>query len=106
MGTLTKRVAKNGDVTFQAKVRRKGWPDQTKTFHDKKDAAAWMRAREAALDRGEGPSVDRTRTDGPNTLADVLRRYAEEISPKKRGGDIEGLTIRRWLRECREFTAT
>ncbi|PMS37140.1 site-specific recombinase XerD [Trinickia symbiotica] len=105
MGTISKHVAKNGDVTFQAKVRRKGWPTQSKTFHDKKEADKWVRATESALDRGELSKAAKPKADGLNTLADVLRRYAEDISPKKRGGDIEGLTIRRWLRECREFVS-
>jgi integrase len=103
MGTITKHVAKNGDVTFQGKVRRKGFPSQTKTFHDKRDCEKWIRAAEAALDRGDMPTQAKRRTDGLNTLADVLRRYADEISPKKRGGAIEVLTIRRWLRDCKEF---
>jgi integrase len=103
MGTISKHVAKNGDVTFRVKVRRKGFPSQTKTFHEKKDAEKWMRAAESALDRGELSKPAKANPDGLNTLADVLRRYADEISPKKRGGAIEVLTIRRWLRECKEF---
>ncbi|MGN6083178.1 tyrosine-type recombinase/integrase [Trinickia sp.] len=106
MGTISKYVAKNGDVTFQGKVRRKGFPSLTKTFHDKRDCEKWIRAQEAAFDRGEVPTAAKPRADGLNTLADVLRRYAEEVSPKKRGGDIELMTVRRWLRECREFVST
>jgi integrase len=106
MGTISKYVAKNGAITYQAKVRRKGTPVQTRTFREKKDAAAWVRATEAALDRGELPKSAKVQPDGLNTLADVLRRYASDVSPKKRGGDIEVLTLRRWLRECREFVST
>lgn len=105
MGTISKYVAKNGAVTFQAKVRRKGAPTQTRSFHEKKDAEKWVRAAEAALDRGELPKPNKPQPGGLNTLADVLRRYANEVSPKKRGGDIEVLTLRRWLRECREFVS-
>ncbi|TDN69077.1 site-specific integrase [Paraburkholderia sp. BL10I2N1] len=105
MGTISKHVAKNGDVTFQAKVRRKGWPGQSKTFHEKKDAAAWIRATESALDRGELSKPTKPKADGLNTLADALRRYRDKVCPDHRGGAIEQLTINRWLRECREFVA-
>ena len=59
MGAIVKRVAKNGDVTYQAKIRRKNCPTQSKTFQNKKDAEKWMRAAEAALDRGELPTLPR-----------------------------------------------
>ncbi|WP_322009802.1 hypothetical protein [Paraburkholderia sp. J12] len=67
MGTISKHVAKNGDVTYQGEVRRKGFPTQSKTFVEKKDCEKWIRAAEAALDRGEvsdpieGPEAARGR---------------------------------------------
>lgn len=97
---------KNGTISFQAKVRRKGVPTQTRSFCDKRDAERWVRAAETALDRGELPEPIKLQPGGLNTLTDVLRRYASEISPKKRGGDTEVLTISRRLRACREFIST
>jgi len=109
MGTISKHVAKNGDVTYQGKVRRKGFPSQTKTFVEKKECEKWIRAAEAALDRGEvstRPKPTKPNAGGLNTLADVLRRYRDKVCPDHRGGEIEVLGINRWLRECREFVAT
>ncbi|KWB50399.1 tyrosine-type recombinase/integrase [Burkholderia ubonensis] len=99
MGTIVKRIAKNGDVTYQAKVRRKGCPAQSKTFQNKKDAEKWMRAAEAALDRGELPKPAKPKVDGLNTLADVLRRYRDTVCPEHKGGWIEVLKINIWLRQ-------
>jgi integrase len=105
MGTISKWVAKNGEVTFQAKCRRKGFRSKTKSFTERKDASAWIRATESAWDRGEVGEPKRTAANGLHTVADVLRRYAAKVSPKKNGGDIEIQTINRWLRECKEFIA-
>lgn len=99
MGTMTKHVARNGDVTFQGKVRRKGFPSQTKTFHEKRDCEKWMRTAEAALDRGEIPKPAKFQSGGLNTLADVLRRYRDTVCPDHRGGRIEVLKVNQWLRE-------
>jgi integrase len=99
MGTISKYVAKNGVASFQAKVRRKGTPTQTKTFTEKKDAEKWVRAAEAALDRGEVPKPAKPKPDGLNTLADVLRRYREKVCPEHKGGWIEVLKINVWLRQ-------
>lgn len=52
----------------------------SKTFAKKRDAQAWAAAKEAefrALAGGSGGSI--------KTLADALNRYAEEVSPTKRG---------------------
>jgi integrase len=104
MGTLSKRIGKNGDVTYQAKVRRKDCPTQSKTFHDKKIAEKWIRATETALDRGELPEAGKRPANGLNTLADVLRRYSDTVCPEHRGGWIEVLKINAWLKE--PFTKT
>ena len=55
MGTISKNTHKNGTVTFQVKCRRKGFPTQSKTFRDRKDAERWERATERAFDLGELP---------------------------------------------------
>lgn len=47
MGSITKR----GD-TYRVQIRRKGYPAECKTFPTKAAAVAWMRQREADMDRG------------------------------------------------------
>ncbi|WP_316897185.1 hypothetical protein [Pseudodesulfovibrio indicus] len=48
MATITKR----GKHQWQAKVRRKGYPAQSKTFDRKIDAEQWARNNENKTDRG------------------------------------------------------
>ncbi len=65
---------------WQAIVRRKGYPPQSKTFELKKDAEKWARQQERQIDTGEW--VDRTEAH-QTTLADLLDRYGKEVSITK-----------------------
>jgi integrase len=103
MATFSKRVTASGEVTHQAKCRRKGFPTLSKTFQNLSDAKKWARQIERSWDTGEDPATQpRTNT----TLADVLRRYRDEVAPNHKGGWIEQLTINAWLRDHREFADT
>lgn len=64
MGTITKR----GELQWQAKVRRKGYPAQSRTFSYKEDAEKWVRELERAADRGG--VVDRREAE-KNTLGTI-----------------------------------
>lgn len=86
MGTITKR----GELQWQAKVRRKGFPQQSKTFMYREDAERWVRA----LEREQETTgfVDRREAE-KNTLAEVLRRYQREVTPAKKSAAIESIKI-------------
>ena len=99
MGTITKRISKNGNTTFQAKCRRTGFPTQSKTFHDLKDAKAYVRKIERAFDTGELPRESPAGGNGFRTLADVLRRYQNDVSASNRGGHLEVQRIDIWLHQ-------
>ena len=71
---------------WRVHVRRKGYPVVTSTFDAKADAEVWARRIESEMDRGT--FVDRTEAE-QNTLGDLFKRYAEKISPHKKGGDGE-----------------
>jgi len=86
MGTITKR----GELQWQAKVRRKGFPTQSRTFSYKEDAEKWVRGVERELETTG--FVDRREADR-STLGEVLRRYQEEITPSKKSADIESVKI-------------
>jgi integrase len=64
-------------------VRRKGQQPRAKSFDSKADAERWARALESEVDR-RGALPD-TRTAESMTLAQVLARYRDEVSPTKRG---------------------
>jgi integrase len=87
MGTITKR----GELQWQAKVRRKGYPAQSRTFSYKEDAEKWVRELERAADTGG--VVDRREAE-KNTLGAILRRYQTEVTPSKKSADIESVKIK------------
>lgn len=67
---------------WQAQVRRKGMAPRAKSFDSKADAERWARNLEAEVDRcGVLPD---TRLAENTTLAEILTRYKDEVSPKKR----------------------
>lgn len=66
---------------WQARVTRKGFAPETKTFDVHDDAVKWCRAIETEIDRGFFVSM---KASERTTLADVLLRYAAEVSPTKR----------------------
>jgi len=92
MGTITKR----GDLQWQAKVRRKGSPSQSRTFTYREDAEKWVRAVEHEL---ETSGFVNRREAEKNTLAEVLKRYQKEITPSKKSSSIESIKIDMILRD-------
>lgn len=83
-------IIERGPLQWQAQVRRKGYPTQTRTFETKVEAEKWARAVESEFDRGI--YIDRSEAE-KTTLYDLLKRYREEISPTKRGQTIETLRL-------------
>lgn len=84
-------IKKRGPYQWQARVRRKGWPLQIKTFETKADAQAWVREIESEMDRG----VFISRKEAENTtLTEALTRYQEEYIPRLAHSDREYSRIR------------
>ncbi|MET3118987.1 integrase [Undibacterium sp. GrIS 1.8] len=78
MATINKR----GPYQYQAIVRCKGYPTQTRTLETTKAANDWARDVEAKMRRGE--FSDRSTAES-TTLGDALERYRLEVTPAKRG---------------------
>ena len=91
MATIRRRKS-----TWQAQIRRQGHTRLSRTFRLRADAELWARQAEAELDRGELP-VD-SRLLRSHTLADLLKRYAAEVVPRKRSADREVYMLRVILR--------
>lgn len=87
MATFTKR----GDLQWQAKIRRKGYPQQSKTFDTRAAAERWARAIESEMDRGRFVSSAEAES---TTFAEALDRYEREIASNKRGATQERSIIR------------
>ena len=90
MATIRRRKS-----TWQAQIRRQGH-QLSRTFRLRADAELWARQAEAELDRG-GLPVD-SRVLRSHTLADLLKRYAAEVSPRKRSANREVYMLRVILR--------
>ena len=76
---------------WQAKVRRKGYPQQSKTFEKKADADAWARSVENEIDRGIFVSrAEAERT----TFKSASERYEREVLPQKRGAEQDSYRLR------------
>jgi integrase len=79
MGDVLEVSRKSGEVSFKARVRRRGEPLLTKTFKRKSDALKWIGYVEAQLLEGKGlPRPKR------HTVAEAIDRYIEEILPQKK----------------------
>lgn len=72
-------------MQWQAIVKRKGYPLQSKTWNTRKEAEAWARQIESEMDRGVFVSrVEAERV----TLSELIERYREDELPNKRGKGI------------------
>lgn len=91
MATIRKRAGK-----FQVQVRRQGCPALSKTFHSLQDARLWARQMEIKVDRKELHSDPKALERV--TLADLVIRYRETVTPRKRGHEVERIVLTAFLR--------
>ena len=91
MATISER---NG--TWQAKVVRKGFPTQYKTFDTKAKAQAWARAVETSMDDGTWADP----AGSANVIfGDLLKRYQESVTPSKRSRSSEEYRLAKLRRQ-------
>ena len=64
---------------WQAIIRRKGWPDESKTFRTKSEAETWASLAEADMRRGIYQSASEAER---TTVKDLVNRFREEFAPK------------------------
>lgn len=89
MATLRKR----GPYQWEAQIRRRGWPTQSKTFESKAEAEAWAQMIESEMARGVW--LDRSEAES-TTLRELLDRYEKEVSPRKRSHEREVSFLNTW----------
>ena len=97
MATIRKR-----GVKWQVQIRRVGVRSISRSFHVRKDAEAWARQMEVQADRCELP--DDPRALQRVTLGQLVERYRETVSVKKRGSEVERIVLAAFLRHpiCRK----
>ena len=91
MASMTRR----DPYPFQAIIRRKGCPSQTRTFETRADAEAWGRWVESKTNLGQFRDL---RPLDQLTLGDLLQRYGEEVTLNKRGAVAESKRIKQLRR--------
>lgn len=97
MATVSERRNRQGQlIGWQAKIRRHGWPVQSRTFRSRRDAEAWATTKEAEMIRGI--FVDRRPAERV-TLYDAIETYITEVVPAHKGGTTESLRLRRFQRD-------
>ena len=86
---------KRGSGGWQAQVRRKGYPPQSKSFSTRAAAVQWVRSIEYEMDQGLLVSRNEAET---TTVGELLSRYLEEYTRQKKGAGPEACRIRMLLR--------
>ncbi len=96
MASIRRRKGK-----WQVQIRRQGATPISRTFHVLDDAKAWARHMEVHADRGDLPAhPGKLRSI---TLGQLVERYRDTVSPKKRTHEAERLVLNAFLRHpiCR-----
>ena len=76
---------------WQVQIRRQGHAPVSQTFSTRSEAREWAVKQEGALiPLAQGASQTSLRRI---LLADVMQRYAAEVSPRKKGSDIERIRL-------------
>jgi len=93
-------IRKRGDK-WQVQIRRKGQGALSRSFHVLKDAQEWARHTERLADRGDLPA-DPAALRGV-TLGQLVERYRDTVSARKRTHEIERIALNAFLRHpiCR-----
>jgi integrase len=91
MATIRKHREK-----WQVQIRRKGCTPLTRTFIRKADALEWANQAEVEADR-KGLTANPKQLERL-TVADLVKRYRDEVVPRKRGGAIETIILNAFLR--------
>jgi integrase len=83
-------IRKRGNA-WQARVTRRGFPEESGTFKTKAEAERWSRSTEAAMDAGTFSS---SRPAQDVLLGDLLARYRQTVTPMKKGAVEEGFRLK------------
>ncbi|WP_394144669.1 tyrosine-type recombinase/integrase [Burkholderia multivorans] len=106
MATIVERRDHAGAPTYQAKLRKVGYPLMSRTFATPELAAEWADSVESALslrnarrraDIAIREAIDKAPPDRV-TLGDLLIKYRDTITPRKRSDSTERLRIGAMLR--------
>lgn len=80
---------------WQGRIRRRGYPDITKTFETKSDAEKWARALESEIDKGRFVNASEAQR---TTLGDLIGRYLTEVTPTMKGATEDTIRLKAIMR--------
>jgi integrase len=84
----TFRFRSNG---WQARVRRLGSPDETRSFLSHQEAERWARTVESGIDHGSFISPTEAKK---TTLGDLIQRYIVEVLPSMKGAYEDAIRLK------------
>jgi integrase len=86
------------DNRWQVRVRRQGYPSQTRSFLTKQDAERWSRSVEREMDQGAYFS---TTDANKTTFGELIQRYVRQVLPSMKGQRDDTIRLnaiaRRWI---------
>jgi len=86
---------RNRKNKWQARVRRSGQPDVTKTFLTKIDAEKWARSIEIEIDRG---TYINTSFAQKTLFKEILQKYLNDVAPQMRSADSQAIRVRKLMK--------
>ena len=95
MSTIRKKTYKD-KTKYQALIRLSNHPTISKTFNLKSHALAWARETEIQIEKG---LLTTGYDKAEETLGEFLERYLSEVTPGKRGHKVEGIRLRKLMRD-------
>lgn len=87
---------RNRGGKWQARIRREGYKDITKSFITLHDAEKWARQTEVDLDKN---SYTNTTLAEKTLLKDLIERYMREVTPKMRSAKLDIIRLNAILRK-------
>lgn len=79
MAVIEKRVSRSGEISYRAKIRKRGYPPQNATFVRKTDAQRWAKRIESDMDEGRYfPNAKAKR----HTVGELLDAYLTDLKVK------------------------
>lgn len=79
MGTIREIAKKNGDKTFHAEVRLRGFPKERDSFRTKTQAKQWIQDTEAAIRDGRFKSQSKSKK---HTVAELIDKFIATSIPQ------------------------
>lgn len=102
MGTIQKRIKKNGKATFKAVIRIQGYPTLTATFDKKTSAQLWIQEHEPDMKKGKHL---KNYEPAKYTLSDLIQRYINnELKERKSDQDKFKMHLAWWNKHLGSYS--